>query len=86
MVWEFNSPPITSSNWHITRWEIMRPRNPSRIRRWWIENSTTGDDYMLIPGADDGPAHNAVSFGRGDVWILRHHDWEIDDGISAAPS
>ncbi len=27
-------------------------------------------------------------FGRGDVWILRHHedDSEIDDGISAAPS
>jgi Cu2+-containing amine oxidase len=62
----------------------MRQRNPSR--RWWIGNSTTGDAYMLIPGPEDGPAHNAASFGRGDVWILRHHDWEIDDGISAAPS
>lgn len=83
VVWEFNSPPITSSNWHINRWEVMRLRNPSRSRRWWIENSTTGDAYMLIPGPDDGVAD---AFARGDVWILRHHDWEIDDGISAAPS
>jgi hypothetical protein len=83
VVWEYNSPPITSSNWHINRWEVMRLRNPSRSRRWWIENSTTGDAYMLIPGPDDGVAD---AFARGDVWILRHHDWEIDDGISAAPS
>jgi Cu2+-containing amine oxidase len=86
VVWEYNSPPITSSNWHINNFEVMRQRNPSRSRRWWIGNSTTGDAYMLIPGPEDGPAHNAASFGRGDVWILRHHDWEIDDGISAAPS
>jgi Cu2+-containing amine oxidase len=83
VVWEYNSPPITSSNWHINRWEVMRLRNPSRSRRWWIENSTTGDAYLLIPGPDDGVAD---AFARGDVWILRHHDWEIDDGISAAPS
>jgi Cu2+-containing amine oxidase len=83
VVWEYNSPPITSSNWHINRWEVMRLRNPSRSRRWWIENSTTGDAYMLTPGPDDGVAD---AFARGDVWILRHHDWEIDDGISAAPS
>src|SRR5918911_2038380 len=84
VVWEFNSPPITtSSNWHINRWEVMRPRNSARSRRWWIENSTTGDAYLLIPGANDGVAD---AFGRGDVWILRFHPEEIDDGISAAPS
>src|SRR5215210_2039521 len=83
VVWEYNSPPITSSNWHINYWEVMRYRNSSRSRRWWIENSTTGDAYLLIPGPDDGVAD---TFGRGDVWILRHYDWEIDDGISAAPS
>ena len=84
VVWEYNSPPITSaSNWHINRWEIMRPRNSARNRRWWIENSTTRDAYMLIPGANDGVAD---AFGRGDVWILRHYDEELDDGISAAPS
>src|SRR5215210_1687263 len=85
VVWEYNDPPLpnNSSNWHINRWEIMRPRNPARSRRWWIENSTTGDAYMLIPGPNDGVAD---PFARGDVWILRHYDWEIDDGISAAPS
>src|SRR5215207_8308711 len=84
VVWEFNSPPlIPPSNWHIHEFEVMRPRNSARSRRWWIENSTTRDAYMLIPGANDGVAD---AFGRGDVWILRHHDWEIDDGISAAPS
>jgi len=86
VVWEYNSPPITSSNWHINYWEVMRPRDPSRSRRWWIENSTTGDAYMLIPGPNDGVPHSAASFGRGDVWILRQYDGEIDDGISAAPS
>src|SRR5918997_1821926 len=81
VVWEFNSPPITSSNWHINNFEVMRPRDPLRSRRWWIGNSTTGDAYELIPGPDDGVAHNAAMFGRGDVWILRFNDSEIDDGI-----
>ena len=90
VVSEFNSPPIAPSNlnWHTNSFEVMRPRNPARSRKWKIENSTTGDAYELIPGPDDGVAHNAAMFGRGDVWILRHHedDSEIDDGISAAPS
>jgi Copper amine oxidase, enzyme domain len=86
VVSEFNSPPITSSNWHINRWEVMRPRDPTRSRKWKIENSRTGEAYELIPGPDDGEPHSAASFGRGDVWILRHYNWEIDDGISAAPS
>jgi hypothetical protein len=90
VVSEFNSPPIAPSNlnWHTNRFEVSRPRNPARSRKWKIENSTTGDAYELIPGPDDGVAHNAAMFGRGDVWILRHHedDSEIDDGISAAPS
>ena len=84
VVSEFNSPPIVPpSNWHINRWEVMRPRNPARSRRWKIENSTTGDAYTLIPGENDGVAD---AFGRGDVWILQFHDGEIDDGVSAAPS
>jgi len=85
VVWEYNSPPLpnNTSNWHINRWEVMRPRNPATSRSWWIENSTTSDAYLLIPGPDDGVAD---PFSRGDVWILRHYDWEIDDGISAAPS
>jgi hypothetical protein len=84
VVREFNSPPIQPpSNWHDNRFEVMRPRNPARSRRWRVENSTTGDAYTLIPGANDGVAD---AFARGDVWILRHRDPELDDGISAAPS
>ena len=87
VVSEFNSPPLpnSSSNWHTNRWEVMRPRNHERSRRWKIENSTTGDAYTLIPGENDGVAD---AFARGDVWILRSHGErdEIDDGISAEPS
>ena len=85
VVSEYNSTPITTSgNWHVNRWEVMRPRNQALSRRWKIENSTTHDAYTLIPGADDGVAD---AFGRGDVWILRSYDTqEIDDGISAALS
>ena len=32
---------------------------------------------MLIPGANDGVAD---SFGIGDVWVLRYHGTELDDG------
>jgi hypothetical protein len=85
VVSEYNSTPITlSGNWHINRWEVMRPRNQALSRRWKIENSNTGDAYTLISGANDGEAD---AFGRGDVWILRSYDTqEIDDGISAALS
>jgi Cu2+-containing amine oxidase len=37
----------------------------------------------LIPGANDSVAD---TFGRGDVWVLRFNDGQIDDGISAVPS
>jgi Copper amine oxidase, enzyme domain len=84
IVREFNSPPIVgSSNWHTFQFEARRLRRPDLSRRWQVRNTQTGDAYDLIPGADDGVAD---TFARGDVWILRHHDSEIDDGISAAPS
>jgi hypothetical protein len=81
MVREFNSPPIVgSSNWHAFQFEAKRRRNPRRSRRWQVRNSQTGDAYDLIPGANDGVADD---FGRGDVWILRYNNNEIDDGVVA---
>jgi hypothetical protein len=81
VVREFNSPPIVgSSNWHAFQFEARRRRNPQRSRRWQIRNSQTGDAYDLIPGANDGVADD---FGRGDVWILRYNENEIDDGVVA---
>jgi hypothetical protein len=79
VVREFNSPPIfPSDNWHTFQFEAKRRRRPRRSRRWQVRNSQTGDAYTLIPGADDGTAD---AFGRGDVWILRFHENEIDDGV-----
>jgi len=81
VVREFNSPPIVgSSNWHAFQFEAKRRRNSRRSRRWQVRNSQTGDAYDLIPGANDGVADD---FGRGDVWILRYNDNEIDDGVVA---
>ncbi|MCA1716655.1 MAG: hypothetical protein LC781_07270 [Actinobacteria bacterium] len=81
VVREFNSPPIfPPSNWHTHDFEAKRRRNPERSRRWQVKNSQTDDAYTLIPGHDDGVAD---AFGRADVWILRFHEDEIDDGIPA---
>ncbi|MGI8909647.1 MAG: hypothetical protein ACR2JR_03710, partial [Rubrobacteraceae bacterium] len=81
VVREFNDPPILPpSNWHAHRFEVKRRRNPERNRRWQIKNSQTDDAYALIPGLNDGVAD---AFARGDVWILRFNEGEIDDGAIA---
>ena len=77
---EFNSPPLFSDNWHTFQFEAKRRRRPQRSRRWQVRNTQTNDAYNLIPGADDGVADD---FGRGDVWILRFRETEIDDGVVA---
>ncbi len=81
---EFNSPPIfPPDNWHTFQFEARRRRRPQLSRRWQIRNPQTGDAYDLIPGANDRVAND---FARGDVWVLRFNDGQVDDGISAAPS
>jgi hypothetical protein len=81
---EFNSPPLfPPSNWHTFQFEAKRRRRPQQSRRWQVRNTQTNDAYNLIPGPEDGVAGD---FGRADVWVLRFHEGEIDDGISAAPS
>lgn len=74
---EFNDPPLFGSNWHKKSYEIRRLRDNSRKRKWRISNTSTGEGYDLIPGAGDGAAD---SYGVGDVWVLRYHGNEIDDG------
>jgi hypothetical protein len=59
------------------RTEIQRPRDPSRHRRWRVRNTATGEAYTLVPGASDGAA---TPYGVGDLWVLRYHPNEIDDG------
>lgn len=78
VVQEFNNPPIIGeSNLHTKNYEIRRLRSPSHNRQWIISNKSTGEGYTLIPGTNDG---SADSFGVGDVWILRYHSSELDDG------
>jgi hypothetical protein len=88
IVREFNNPclpGICPSNWHDKQFEIARPRDPSRQRKWRVQNSSTGDAYDIIPGHEDGEAASFADapFGRGDLWFLRYRSTEIDDGVVA---
>lgn len=84
---EFNNPPLfPPSNWHNKNFEIRRPRDPARKRKWRVENISTGEAYEIIPGPNDGVATSSPDwpFPRGDVWILHYGGGsEIDDGTVA---
>jgi Cu2+-containing amine oxidase len=83
---EFNDPPLFgSSKWHQKRFEIRRPRDFARKRKWRVENTRTGEAYEIMPNSEDGVATTAPDwpFGRGDVWILRYRGSQIDDGVLA---
>ncbi len=82
---EYNNPPLIGrSNWHTKTFEIRRPRDPGRNRKWRVENTVTGEGYDIIPGPDDGVATASPDwpYPRGDVWILRYHGSELDDGVN----
>ena len=83
---EFNDPPLVGSGkWHTKSFEIRRPRDFARKRKWRIENTRSGEAYDVIPRPQDGIASAQPDwpFGRGDVWILRYRGTEIDDGVAA---
>jgi len=85
-VQEFNDPPLVgSSNWHTKQYEIRRPRDPSRKRKWRVDNVATGEGYEIVPGPDDGVATASPDwpFPQGDLWLLRYRGTEIDHGVSA---
>jgi hypothetical protein len=85
-VQEFNDPPLVGgSNWHQKSFEIRRPRDPARKRRWRVENVSTNRGYEIVPGHHDGVATASPDwpFPRGDVWLLRYRGTEIDDGVVA---
>lgn len=79
LVEEFNDPPLfPPHHWHRKRYEIRRPRNPATARRWRVTNAGTHRGYEIVPGPADGVADAA--YGIGDLWVLRWHPGEIDDG------
>jgi hypothetical protein len=88
-VLEFNDPPIIANkHWHEKHFEIARPRDPSHKRRWRVVHTRSGRAYDIVPGDHDGVATEQSDwpFGRGDVWVLRYHGTEIDDGFNSTTS
>jgi Copper amine oxidase, enzyme domain len=86
LVREFNDPPLIGTRkWHDKNYEIRRPRDPARKRKWRVVNKATGEAYDIVPGANDGVATASPDwpFARGDLWVLRYHGAEIDDGVVA---
>jgi hypothetical protein len=80
LVQEYNNPPIIpNTNWHKKVYEIKRYRDYGRHRKWRVSNTQSGEAYDIIPGPADGVAD---AYGRGDLWIVRYHGNEIDDGGS----
>jgi hypothetical protein len=81
VVEEYNNPPIiANSNWHTKHFEIRRPRDAGHQRHWRVRNKGSFRGYSILPGGHDGTAD--ASYGLGDVWVLRYHGNEIDDGQS----
>jgi Cu2+-containing amine oxidase len=83
---EYNDPPIiANTHWHTKQFEIRRPRDAGHHRKWRVRNTISGEAYEIVPGPHDG---SATPFGIGDLWALRYHPGEIDDGerISRNPS
>ncbi len=78
VVQEYNETPILgTSSWHTMRQEVARPRSTAHGRYWRVRNVRAGQGYSVRPGPDDGTADE---YGAGDVWVLRYHADEVDDG------
>lgn len=88
VVSEFNDPPLAPGwgNWHDKSYEIARPRDYGRHRKWRVNNSTSGAAYEIVPGANDGVATAMPDwpYPQGDVWIVRYKpNAEVDHGVIA---
>ncbi|MDQ4488670.1 hypothetical protein RBS60_00495 [Sinomonas sp. ASV486] len=78
VVEEYNNPPIIpGTHWHTKKYEIRRTRDAAHNRHWRVRNKGTFMGYTIQPGPHDGTAD---AFGAGDLWVLRYHAGEIDDG------
>ena len=75
LVREFNGP----NTHHDIIYELKRrPKAPHR--HWEISNTRTGEKYALIPGPNDGVSD---AYGVGDLWVVKYHPGELDDGWAA---
>lgn len=79
---EYNDPPLWPGgpNWH-RKTERNRLRDYSRKRKWRVRDKRTGRKFEITPGPNDGTAVGDP-FAVADIWILRYHGNEIDDGAA----
>ena len=78
VVQEYNDPPVMGTgNWHTVRFEVRRDRDADHGRYWRVRNTRASQGYSIVPGPVDGTADD---FGAGDLWVLRFHADEVDDG------
>lgn len=68
-----NRPP-----WRPIVRETSRKRS-FLARGWRVRDKTTGRGYRIVPGVADGTAD---AYGVSDMWFLRYHGDELDDGVS----
>jgi hypothetical protein len=68
---EFNK----STGWTALSTEVNRKNGAGR--KWRVRDKVTGRGYEVIPGPIDGIAN---SWAVADLWALRYHTTEIDDG------
>jgi hypothetical protein len=79
LVREFNHPSIfPGTKYHDKIYETRREKDSGHHRHWEISNTRWRGGYALIPGPHDGVADD---FGVGDLWVLKYHPSEIDDGV-----
>lgn len=82
LVQEFNDPPVLGEGeWLSVGHEVRRSRSKAHGRYWRVRNVRSAATYSLHPGPNDGEADvSTTGLGVGDVWVLRFHDDEVDDG------
>ncbi len=71
---EFNAPP---SAWTAYAVEKNQRRDAAKQRKWRVRDKGKNIGYEVIPGGKDGVED---AWGVSDVWALRYHANEIDDG------
>jgi hypothetical protein len=68
---------------HRPHWlPIVRETSRKRSfhsRAWQVRDRETHRGYRILPGVADGTAD---SYGVSDLWFLRYHGNELDDGVS----
>ena len=67
----------TTAGWKAFSLETNRKKNPATGRKWRVRNKKTGRGYKIIPDSTDDIADD---WAVADMWALRYHDAEIDDG------